>query len=215
MLKALLPNLLLLLPFPGIGQIMLRSLNVNHPDSNIVFIGIDNYLELKTTDTKKDLRLYAPKASVFKLSNTKYVIHVSTIGNTLFEVYDYSKSPRELLLSKTFTSRVIPDPEARIGYTKDSTLTIAEILANPQLHVVYPNSGYTNSSVIMRFKLTIIYTDLASRAFNITDGNQLTDQQMNAIKELSSGDKLVFEDLAVTCPGCRSYKLWPYSITIK
>jgi hypothetical protein len=209
--------LLFLSPLASLSQVTLRSLTVSHPDSNVVFIGIDNYLEVSTTDTKKDIRLYASKesVSVSKVSNTKFLIRVSTVGNSIFEVYDYSKSPRQLLLTKTFTSQVLPDPEARIGYTKDSSLTNSEILANPLLHVVFPSSGYKNSSAVQSFKLTIFYADKATRAFSLTVGNRLTDQQINAIRELSNGDKLVFEELVVTCPNCRNFKLRPYTIIVK
>lgn len=218
MLKALL--LYALIPFPllSIGQVSLKSLTVNHPDSNVVFIGIDNYLEVGAADSVRDIQLSSSKASasVSKISNTKFLVRVSVLGPTAFEVYDYSTSPEKLLLSKTFTAQVLPSPEARMGLTTDSLLSILSIVANPTLQVTLPNSSYQHNFTITSFQLTIMNANGdVIHTFSPSTGNRLTNEQISVINNLSKGDKLLFTQLVAGCPNCRSFSLSPYSITIK
>jgi len=208
--KTFLLYLLLAFPLLGISQVTLTSLNVNHPDSNVVFIGIDNYLEVGAVGSGKDIRLSSSKASasVSKVSPARFLIRVSTIGDTPFELYDYSTSPRKLLLSKSFTAQVLPSPEAQIGATADSALTIADILSNPTIQVRFPNSSYQHSFTITSFVLAIRNANGdVMHAFDRTENNRLTNEQINAIQGLSKGDQLYFTQLVATCPNCKSFTL--------
>jgi hypothetical protein len=103
-----------------------------------------------------------------------------------------------------------------IGNTSDSILTVNEILKEPLLKIIIPNSSLFHNYVIIRYNLTISKVNgeiiLNKEA---TSGNKLTSSQIDLIKELNTGDRLIFDNLVVGCPDCRNFKLKLYSITIK
>jgi hypothetical protein len=218
MSKALLFYLFLALPLFGITQPTLTSLTVNHPDSNVVFIGVDNYLEIGGIASVNNIELSSTKASasVTRINPTKFLIRVSTLGDTPIEVYDNSRATKRLLLSKTFMAQVLPGPEARISNTTDSILTIAAITERPTIHVILPNSSFRHPYSLVSFVLSIkSATGSVMHTFEPTTGNQLTREQIDIIKGLSTGDQLLFTELKVSCPACRNFKLPPYNVTIK
>ncbi|HYH14581.1 MAG TPA: hypothetical protein VD794_05150 [Flavisolibacter sp.] len=218
MVKTLMLYLLLALPLFSIGQITLTSLNVNHPDSNVVFIGLDNYLKIGGIDSGKNIQLSTTKASasVSKVSADKFLIRVSTVGETPFDIYDYSTPTKKLLLSKSFSAQVLPGPEVRLGNAANSKLTIQEILTNPSLQVYLPHSSYQHAFTTSSFKLLIKNALGATlHIFDFTTGIKLTREQLQIIQGLSKGDQLLFTQLTATCPGCNNFNLPPYSVFIK
>lgn len=215
-MKTLIVTITLIFPLLSFGQLSLKSKTVAHPDSSVLFIGIDNHLVIEGTTTKDDIRLTTSKASVSRISNNEFTVRVSHTGEIPFEIYNYNKPKRKLLLSKVFRSETLNSPEAHLGNTTDTIRTTKEILADPRLLVVIPQSNYKHYFTIIRFGLTIRKSngEILLDAEN-TPGNMLTKMQKDTIEELTAGDTVTFNEMIVTCPECRNFKLKPYRIIVK
>ena len=214
-MKTLALVIILSVPSFTFGQLSLKSLIVTNPDSNVLFVEAANYLIIEGTVPKDGIRLTSNKALISKIGSKEFIVDVYKTGEIPLKVYSYNKQRRKLLLSTTFHSEILSIPEAHLGNTKDSILSIKEILDSPQLNVVFPGSCYLNTFIVLRFSLTIGKADGKLLYTETTSGNTLSEMQTNTIKELAPGDHLTFSEINTSCSGCRLIKLNPYRVIVK
>lgn len=101
-----------------------------------------------------------------------------------------------------------------IGNYKDSILSINQITSTPHLNICY-NSDNKIEYQVIRFNLTIIDIQTKKETrFNNTFGNKLTDKQINVIEKLSSGSKLIFNDVKFICNECATLSI-KFKVIIK
>jgi hypothetical protein len=195
---------------PSSAQIDIVSESVNHRDSNVLFIGVDNILILKGANGRPYV-LTANNAEILKLDG-KFLLRLYNQNNTILKLYKNKK----LVLTKTFRVEVVSRPKAQLGAITDTTASISEILANPFLQVVTPNSTYKHEYSVFDFALDVITSEndtLWKSAY--MKGNFITDQKLKIIRELHLNDQLHFHNIRVTCPGCRIFIVPPLTIKIE
>lgn len=195
------------------AQPVLKNLSSTRSDADVLFIGAENNLVLEGLSDHKDVELTANNATIRKGSNGGFTAMVAAPKPVKIEVYRKGKNGKQLMLTRVFQPEVLSRPEARIGNSTDSSLTVDYISANPVLKVIMPNSQFKHSFVITFFNLTI--TSKSGELILPSSSNRLTAEQIAIIKSLSTGDKLSFDEIRTTCASCRNIKLPGYTISVK
>lgn len=193
------------LPF---AQIAVISESVIHPDSNILYIGVDNIIKVSGINNYKIL---STNSEVNKIQKDKFNIRVSNFGESIIKLY----KNRKLTFSKVFRIDVIHTPIPQLGTIVDSFSTVREILIDPSLQLVLRGSSYKHSFQIVRFDITIIRVNGDTISKGNVVGNLIPANQLNIIQRLGDGDHLYFSNIYGTCPDCRRFKFSPFKIQIK
>ncbi len=202
---------LLFFHFSGICQLKLFNESLTSKDSAVVYIGITNHLKI---DGQQDL-------SKFKFTSTNS--EISIVGNYISLQSDRRGvdtiriySNKKLVSTNIIRVDRINNPVAQFAFTADTVIAQNRILANPVLSVNYPNALLNLNIRVIGFQCSIqkanggrfIYSDELH-------GNRLTNSILKLIPTLSSGDKLVFDDIKAIANENDTRKLPSFTITIK
>ncbi|MEQ1734336.1 MAG: hypothetical protein ABL940_11735, partial [Bacteroidia bacterium] len=142
----------------------------------------------------------------------KFSMSYQKAGIDTLRLYKKSK----LILEKIYTVDRFGDLKIELGTIKDTTATVAEILANPVLNADIPNCYYNFGIRVISFEMSFITDNngVAKITLDPTAGNELHDELIEVIKILNKGDKLFFDNIKIR--GNNSCTLTgSYSLTIK
>lgn len=146
--------IILFLPLTIFSQVDLKNISLTNPDLAILYIGIHNEIEL--TGLEYD--------STYIVKYTKGFARINDWGNGKFHVIPRIKTKDTLYLyrndnlifTKIFELKRLPDPIAQLGDITDTIATIKEILSNPNLNIILPNCYYKMSFRIVKFRALLI-----------------------------------------------------------
>ena len=131
-----------------------------------------------------------------QISDNEFIVHVSSLGMDTITVLKNGKE----IFNKVFEVSRITDPVARIGKSKSNGATVAEILIDPSLNVFLPNCYYFNPFTVSSFSGTFITQNGDSLTTFNSATNKFSNDQMNIIETLKSGDKIYIDKIVVGGP---------------
>ena len=137
------------------GQIEIKNFSLIYPDMNLLYVGIENHIEITGIKDTTNLTLTSVTGEVLKFkshkSNEFLLKQQYTKADTL-RLYQAGK----LILTKIYEVKSIGYPIAQLGKITDSIATVKEILAEPILCVVIPDCYYDHRFQIISFESLII-----------------------------------------------------------
>ena len=209
MLKSICYSILL---FPLFSKAQVNIINRSLTDSslNIVYIEVDNFLEIKGAKINGDINVSASQGNITKIGIHNFTLRVSP-GDSIFITVE---GKGRQILKKKFKCFELYDPVLRLGGIKDSAASINEILVTPFLRLFREDCFYKKQFMITSFSATFIGYDLDSLNTHAT-GNLLTQEQVELIKKLRSGDQIFFNGIYAVGPDSRRRKLNPFTLTIR
>ena len=212
-MKRLLLLFLFLIPVHGFAQISLKNTILKHPDSAILFVGVPNLMEISGLTDADDIIIKSETGTIKKSKDGNFIVYEN--NTTKPEVISLYKGNQKVY-SKKYSIQLIPDPIARFGYINGPTATIAQLLLNTQLYIVFPGSDYKGRSHVQSFRL-LIYNEkkVLIEADEPTIGNALPIHHIELIKKLKPGAMLNFESIKASCPEAITRTFDDLKITIQ
>jgi len=184
------------------------------PEKNILYVGIDNYIEITGIDIDSTYNLTTIFSKSHKGSNKNFIVRAqrSEITDTL-KLFKNEK----LIFSKVYNIKRMPDQYAQLGNIKDTVATLKEILSYPTLEIVNPVGGFFRIMVhVISFEIQFISNNPQINSEKIyCEGNTIPKKQRKVIKKLNTGDKIIFPGIWAAGGSFETRKLQPISITIK
>jgi len=190
------------------AQPVLYNTDLNKPDSNILFIG-KNRLKLATQLDFKTLKITSKKSKVIVDDNyiivTPYNLGIDTISIL---------KGNKLIVSKIYHIQKRTFPLAQLAFSIDSIISIEKILSNPILNLV---SLYRIKSDIVNYTCTVTKKSENIKPYNFGEinGFWLTQDIIEIIKTLKSGDSIKFNNIKVLGADTRGLILKPLCVIIK
>jgi len=215
MFKCLVP-ILLFIPFVASAQVVINNVRLTVPQMNILYIGVENIIEVSGLNDFSELELKSSTAQISINNRSKtmnqFLVDAGYVGSDTLQLYQFGK----LILTRIYENRSIPMPVPQLGDLSDSTAFVIQILRNPTLNIVFPDCYFAPGFRVTKFNLTLIHSAGDTiKKYSITEGFQLLSGQIKAIRKLKTGDKILFTGIITTCPNCMNQILKPYEIVIK
>lgn len=203
---------LTLINMTAIAQTNIQNVSLTNPDSNILYIGVDNIIKVVGLDTDTTIKLVSTTGKISKWSGKFILRHTFAKSDTLW-VYS---SNNKILSSKVYDIKVIGNPVARLGHITDTITTVQEILTDTKINVVIPDCYYDHHFRVISFSVSVTNNigDQILKQENILN-NQLPDKFSKKINKLKSGDRIILSEITATCPDCALRRLNDITLTIK
>jgi hypothetical protein len=204
------------MPFVVSAQVDIKNNKLTDPNIKILYIGIDNVIEVTGLTNFDKLELHSSTGQVTqnewnKTPNTFLV----TTGYSNFDTLRLYQN-KVLILSRIYEIKSINKPIPQLGNILDSVATIKQILKNPKLNIIIPECLFNPHFYATKFNLTLLNANGDTLIpFDRTEGSHLTKTQIRAIQKLRMGDKISFTRISITCPNCSNLILKPYTIYIE
>ena len=183
---------------PTFAQISFLNTSLSNPKLNILYIGVENIIEI--TDLKYDstLKLESAFGQVIAFNNKFKVTHSSVTLDTLY-LYRSNK----LLLSKAYEVKKTGKPYAVLANISDTIASLKEILVDPKININIPNCYYDHGFRVYRFNVQIKNSkDEQILGPDTIQNNLLPKYVIKEIRKLESGDKIYLTNIVATCRGC-------------
>ena len=195
----------------GICQLKLYNVNLNSKDSAVVYIGITNHLKI---DGQQDLSKFKATSTNAEIAIIDNYISLRTDRRGVDTIKIYSNN--RLVSTNIFRVEKMSYPKTQLAFTADTIITPNKILVNPVLSVINSNALLNLNIRVIGFQCSIqkanegqfIYSDEVH-------GNKLTNSILKLVQTLSTGDKLVFDDIKAVANENDIRKLPTFTITIK
>jgi len=193
------------------AQTSIQNISLTNPDLNILYVGVDNIVEVKGLDTDTTIKIVSATGQVTKWLN-KFVVRQSLATSDTLSVYLSDK----LIETRIYDIKKIGNPVAQLGNITDTTATIQEILSETKINAVIPDCYYDHRFRVIRFSILITDSNHVQlfRQEDISN-NQLSEKTINSISKLKSSDRITLTEITATCRDCALRRLNNIALTIK
>ncbi len=151
-MKNILTFWMIIFPFGLFAQVGMKNMSLKHPDSALLYIGVQNYIEISGLDNYTNLELKSSSGTVYPSEDGKFYLMVRRQGADTVMLFQN----RKLIFTKIYKIKFIADPKTQLGYVTEKTATVSQILQNTKLYVVLPGSDYKHPFHIQSFELILI-----------------------------------------------------------
>jgi hypothetical protein len=194
----------------GVSQINIVNRTLLSPDSNVLFVGITNSIEVINTKNP----FFEIRAGKSALSSTThpYIFEVRSTqpGVDTIVVSDGD----QVILKKAFKITFLPTIEAKLGTLRKEEATQEEILINGWLVLTIPNCKCSPAYEVTSFQLEFDGDDVDEEIIAI-EGNRFTTKAKKIIKSLKSGDTVYFEKIIAKNEEGKSIQVPDFSLTVQ
>ncbi len=178
-----------------IAQVKIINLSLLKPDSNILYVGIENKLKIQGLENFNNIRLFHDGLRANSSKDGIFYLHVPSRGISKIKIYYLKKR----IISREFYKNVIPSPIAGLGIFSDTTISILDIINEQELKVFLPNCILNMKFGIRNFNTKIV-SKKGVQDFGLTYGNKLPSNLITIISKLESGDKIIFDEIRTSGP---------------
>lgn len=194
------------------AQVKLINLSLTKPDSNVLFLDVDN--RLKVTGTAAGpLTLASTNGIGFDaLPDNEFICRTHVLQPTIVKVFQKNK----LIYEKNYRVDSIQRFRIQVGGIRSDTASVTEIIANKGLITINENPLFKSPFTVVGFQITGT-TSMGDTLFQkiASDANIFSVDQAINIRRLKKFNKLVFHDTRVIGPGSRIRVLDPFTILIR
>lgn len=187
------------------------NLSLTDSSLRILYIGVDNYLQITGIKKPEDLEvtISGGATDIRQYEASRYVVRTSVVGQSTLSIFLKGK----LLKRIEYNVYTLGPAVAGVNYKRNTTLRKNEILEAPRINLFVENAKLRLNDQVVSFTM---YLEMNGDSFFIpTQGNQLNQQQLNTIRQLSGGATLFFDDIRVKGPDSRTTKAEPFWIKIE
>ena len=188
---------------------------IEGPLTNFIYIGFNNPLNIKQSNPNDSLSVTTSSGMLRKIDKERYEIRTNEIGKVFISVFKVNKNKKELIITKEFRVKRLPDPVPSIG----SIHTCGKMKKNHLIAIGRIRAYTMNIDIDIRFTLNSFTMTSISKKGEIKESkassDRFTNEQINQIKSLDAGDKIYFEDIIVTGPDGTVRNLTIVKITLE
>lgn len=202
---------LFVFPSPALySQVRIYNSNLTDTSSFVLYEWSENYIVIEPGRVSGKITLQATRSQVASSGSNEFRLRPYSTGTDTIKIYIDNK----LAATKLFISQTLPDVVAGIGHNADTVLTVGQVLANPFLKTVYRGPLYKSNIVITSFEMSGITKD-GDEFLEYAPGNIFTHVQIEILKNLSPGGKILFTGIRAMGPDSRPRLLKPFTLTIR
>lgn len=183
--------------------------SINFTQMNILYIGVENEIEIKTTEKVTDVMIMGSEYfKVRKTSENTFYIKPEKSGTTQLTVM--GKKNDEIIVLETRRVRClqIPDPIPVIGNKEGGIISKQVLLVYNVLRAEIRHSYFDIRFHIIEFTVNT-YNSEGFCISNSSKSSKFTPQQKQQIKQLKRGQKLYIENIKAIGPDKTTRKLPP------
>jgi beta-lactamase regulating signal transducer with metallopeptidase domain len=157
---------------------------------NVLYIGVDNPVTIAVSNYKSSgIKVTIDNGSILKNSDNSYTIRPSMAGIAQLTVFAGDK----FISKQAYRVKRVPDPVAMVGGKKGGQISKEDLIKAGGMAVVLENFDFDMVFKVSKFELsTTINGSVIKESSN---SNLLTSSQIAKINELSSGQKIYFENI--------------------
>lgn len=194
-------------------QVSRPSAVVSPDKMNVLYIGVDNPISVSSAGIPvNDLKVNITSGSI-NGSKGKYNVRVNSLGNVKINVSANMGNGKFQPLSSTdFRVKRIPDPTAQFGGKKGGAMSVMSIKAQNNLSAKLDNFDFDVNFKISRFSM-IIAKPRTEVILLSGSGSQLTPAMKNALSSITSGTRIIFDNIVALAPDGSSRQLNPIALT--
>ena len=186
------------------------------PAMNILYIGIDNIIEIGISGEKSEnIKAESAGAKVTKISGAKWSVRVNAPGSVIIQVYLKKNGKEILYASKDFRVKSVPSPIAMIAGKKDGEIEKAVLLKIPYVSAVVEDFLLISGIKFAITSFSFGYFDGKTINFSKAVGANFSAETIEIINKLNSGDNIYIEDIKAIGPDATERYLSSLTLTIK
>ena len=206
----------LLLPLFSYSQVNIINRSLIDSNLNIVYIGVDNEIELTGLKSFDNLSFSTTNGRLIELAQNRYILNFFEKGECILSL----KKKEKLIAQKTFKAAVIPDPHPRFSSQYDSIskkggytyyISYNNLIKDPVFRVEAPNCYFRQPWKILSYRITLEDT-LSSNGSTtelVVPGAELNEEQIQIIKKYGGNTFMVIDQIRVEGPDSRKRQLIP------
>lgn len=193
----------------------LGQLAVSATKMNILYIGLDNPLDIAVSNENSNLiSVETDNGTIVKKSNSEWIARVVSTGQTTIKVYIEKNGQKQLYGEKIFRTLRVPDPVLSIDGKKEMSISKESLLKNPKLNVVLENFMYdADLFSISSFTLKINDKNTLKEAKCV--GTTFSDEALELVKATETESMIYFDEIKISGPGNSIRKMQPIALRIK
>jgi hypothetical protein len=212
-MRSILVSLLLVVTVKSSAQISIVCPGLTDSTLNYFYIGVSNPIEVKGVKMSGNHKIIisGSGAHITSMGDNKYIIRTAAAvtDSSIVKIYEGKKE----IFSKPFKIRRIPDEIATLSGLHDTTIRRQRILANPFLVVVSPKCYFKLNWRMVSF--TAIFINGTDSIPTFAQGNLLSKEQIQLVKDAEAGSKIYFEDIRAYGTDSRTRKIYDFWIKIE
>jgi hypothetical protein len=180
------------------------------PDKmNVFYLGADNPVTVAVSNISPEKVKVTIDNGTITGSKGNYIVRPNKIGKATVKVYDGNKQVGYW----EFRVKAVPDPVAKVAGKKGGEISISKLL---EAEKVLIDMEYFDFDIKFEATAFIISANIEGTAKEIKSTSpQITEDQKALIKQLKTGDKLIFNNIIAKGPDGRIRELYPIIFTIK
>jgi len=182
------------------AQLTVRSLMLTDPSAAVVYIGVDNPIEVSgmSSNVQNQFVVNGGGSSLTMLGLGKFIIRATKRDTVTFTILRKNK----LVLEKRFAVRKLPDQQVTLADSaSSSTLSKELILSKPQLDITFPGSLYKHSTDGIKIISFTMAIDKEDKVIEVpTTSNKLSEKQLLLIKESAPRATITFDKIRASFP---------------
>jgi hypothetical protein len=168
------------------GQVVLKNSSLTSPDSALLYIYVDNILEITGVKYDNTIKVSSTNSELKKI-NGKITLIPKLEGNDTVRLY----KGKNKLIEKVFKVAHFETPIVQIAATKDSILYPDKILNTPFVSIIIPHSIYKCRTTVYGYTLEIKAKRSEPKFFSCSS-SEIPKDALHVIKALKAGDELLF-----------------------
>lgn len=193
------------------AQVSPKFLNLTNQDSCVLYIGVNNTIEIKGVD-KALIEINFGRCVITRESNSRFVLRAHVTGVDTFTVSRKGK----ILLKKEFRVDRIPEPRIQVAKLVSYEGSVKQILSDPTIYFVIPGCLFIHQVTVWSFRATFVQKNGNVVGLFKSSNSHFTNEQKSMIGELNSGDKILFDSIIVEGRSdSHPRQMSPFTFTIK
>ncbi len=171
------------------------SCNISLPKMNVLYVGIDNPINIKTLGVEGEIRVSISSGTITSVGNENYIVRVRRDS----PVTIYVSVDGKMLGSQKFDCKLVPSPTAHFKGLKSGRITKEELLnSNNEIKATLDNFFFDIEFPVTEFTLSVLAGVFIEKISTV--GSQITEEQKALLKELRRGSKVYFSNIKVQAP---------------
>jgi hypothetical protein len=202
--------LLMLLVDRGFSQPNIINKTLIAPDSNVLFIGIPNAIQV-INYKNPFFEIRASNSALQATGNSFiYEIRPTRIGWDTIYLYDDGK----VILKKAFRIDPVPAVQVKLGTLQVDEATQEEIVINSWLQLFIPNCKCTTSFAVTSFEVSFEGDEVPEKPIKI-EGDRLSTPVRKLIMGLKTEDTVYFDHIIAKNEDGKTINVPGISISVK
>ena len=193
-------------------QVAKPSAVVSPSKMNVLYIGVDNPIEVSAPGIPKDKVKVSMTGGSVSGSNGNYTAKVNAPGTVKINVVaELAPGKSQTLSSSEFRVKRIPDPKAKFAGKSGGTLNAAVIRDQDYISVVLENFDFDAKFALQRYNV-IVTKPRADAVTAVGNGSALSAAVKAALAGVTPGSTVIFTDIIAVGPDGGQRNLDPIAI---